>query len=108
MTEQVLPLDKEAYYDLLSFFVSSAFLLCHGEEDDEFYPSLRLMDGASRLTKAVISSGGFEGEQWPHEFVEKCEGGLNLLMTDPDAFVEFISESTRLLADEMKRRAAAQ
>ena len=105
MTEQVLPLDQEGYYDLLSFFVSSAFLLCHGEQDEELYPSLRLMDGASRLTKAVIASGGFEGERWPNEFLEKCEANRNLVMTDPEAFVEFINESTRMLADEMKRRA---
>jgi hypothetical protein len=108
MTEKVLPLEEEAYYDLLSFFVSSAFLLCHGEEDEAYYPTLRLMDGASRLTKAVIASGGFEDEPWPHEFVEKCEGGLNLLMTDPDAFVEFVSEATRMLAEGMKMRAGSQ
>ncbi len=106
MTEQVLPLDEEYFYDLLSFFVSSAFLLCHAEQDEKLYPSLRLMDGASRLAKYVIQSGGFENEEWPHQFIERCEAGLNLLMTDQDAFVEFINESTRMLADEMKRRAS--
>jgi hypothetical protein len=105
MTEQVLPLRAEDYYDLLSFLVSSAFLLCHGEHDEEFYPSLRLMDGASRLTKAIIAGGGLEDEGWAHAFVAKCEAGLNLLMTDPEAFVEFVDESTRMLAKEMKRRA---
>ena len=52
------------------------------------------MDGVGRLTRAAISSGGFEDEQWPHAFVGECEAGLNLLMTDPEAFIEFIDEST--------------
>ena len=105
MTEQVLPLDEEYYYELISFFVSSAFLLCHAEQDDRYYPSLRLMDGASRLTKYLIQSGAFEDEAWPHEFVERCESGLNLLMSDEEAFVAFITESTRMLAEQMKARA---
>lgn len=105
MTRQSLPLDEERFYELLSFLISSAFLMCHGEQDEEYYPALRLMDGANRLTKSVILSGGFEDEDWPHRFVEECEKGLNLVMTDQGAFVEFVNESTRMLANEMKRRA---
>jgi hypothetical protein len=108
MTGRVLPLDEECFYDLLSFFVSSAFLLAHGEEDEELYPSLRLMDGANRLTKCVIQSGGLEDAPWPHQFVEACEAGLNLLMTDQEAFVDFINESTRQLADAMREREESQ
>jgi hypothetical protein len=108
MTDQMLPLAEESYYDLLSFLVSSAFLLAHGEGDEELYPSLRLMDGAGRLTRAIISSGGFEDEDWPHQFLDKCEAGRNLLMTDQQAFVSFINESMTMLATEMKARATAQ
>jgi len=104
MTERLLPLDEERYYELLSFLVSSAFLLCHGEQDEAYYPSLRLMDGANHLTRSIIASGGFEGEGWPQQFVERCEAGLNLLMTDEEAFVDFVNESTRMLAREMKQR----
>lgn len=75
-----------------------------GEQYEELYPSLRLLDGAKRLTESIISSGGFEGESWPHSFVERCEEGFGLLMTDQEAFVEFISDSTRMLAIEMKKR----
>jgi hypothetical protein len=53
MTGRILLLDEECFYDLLSFFVSRAFMLAHGEEDEELYPSLRLIDGANRLTKCV-------------------------------------------------------
>jgi len=37
-------------------------------------------------------------------FLEKCEEGFDPLMTDQEAFVEFISDSTRMLAIEMKIR----
>jgi len=108
MTEHVLPLDEEQFYDLLSFFVSSAFLLCHAERDMEMYPAMRLMDGARRLAKSVIESGGFEDAQWPHQFVESCDASLGLLTSDQEAFVEFVSEATRMVADEMKERAVPQ
>ena len=104
MTGRILLLDEECFYDLLSFFVSRAFMLAHGEEDEELYPSLRLIDGANRLTKCVIQSGGLEDAPWPHQFVETCEAGLNLLMTDQEAFAEFITESTRQLADAKRPR----
>jgi hypothetical protein len=51
-----------------------------------------------------LQSGGLEDAPWPHQFVETCEAGLNLLMTDQEAFVEFITESTRQLADAKRPR----
>ncbi len=105
MSGQVLPLDEEQYYELISFFISSAYLMHHQEEQyEELYPSFRLLDGAKRLTESIISSGGFEDDVWPRSFVEKCEEGFELLMTDQAAFIEFIDESTRMLAIEMKKR----
>jgi hypothetical protein len=104
MTEGDLHLREQDYWDLLSFLVSSAFLLCHGERDEELYPSLRLMDAASRLTKAIISNGGFEDREWPQRFAESCDSSLDLVMTDEEAFVEFISQSTQMLAQAMKER----
>jgi hypothetical protein len=106
MTDQVLPLQEEDFFDLLSCLVSSAFLMCHGEQGAHLYPALRLMDGANRLAKAVISSGGFKDEPWLHKFVERCETGLNLLMTDPESFVEFVTESTGMLP-KTRRKARA-
>lgn len=46
-----------------------------------------------------------ENAPWPHQFVEPCEAGPNLLMTDQEAFLAFIDESTRMLATETRRRA---
>jgi hypothetical protein len=107
MTEHVLPIGEERFYDLLSFLVSSAFLLCQAEQDMKLYPSMRLMDGARRLTRSVIESGGFEDAEWPQKFVERCEASLNLLTSEQEAFVESVNEATRMVADEMKRRTAS-
>ncbi|MCJ7625950.1 MAG: hypothetical protein MUO76_20855 [Anaerolineaceae bacterium] len=104
MTKQVLPLGEEHYYDLNSFFVSSAYLMYMGEQEEDLYPSFRLMDAAKRLTEYIISSGGFKSESWPQSFLEKCEQGI-ALSSDKDAFIEFLNDSTRMLANEMKNRA---
>jgi hypothetical protein len=108
MTKKVLPLDEEYYYELISFFISSAFLMSTGEQDEDLYPSLRLMDSAKRLTEYIISSGGFEGESWPHTFLERCEQGIASMELSRDAFIEFLSNSTRLLATEMRNRAESE
>jgi hypothetical protein len=108
MSERTLPLQEGEYYDLLSFFMSTAFLLCHGEQDEEYYPAMRMVDAAKRLTRAVIASGGFEDEAWPQQFVEQLDQGLGLMGTDEEAFVAFVGESTLLLAREEKRRAMAE
>lgn len=107
VSDQELTLHEEDYFELLSFFVSSALLLTQSEAEDELYPSLRLMDGASRLTQTLIANGGFEDQSWPREFVEACETHLDLVMTDEEAFVSFIQQMTGKLALEMKRRSKA-
>ena len=104
MTDNILPLEEESYFDLISFFVSSAYLLHDSEAGDPLYPPLRLLEGATRLTKAIISSGGFANDTWPSSFVEKCEKGFDYLMTDREKFREFIGEATQMLAEEVKRR----
>ena len=108
MNEQALILREEDYFELLSFFVSSALLLTQSERDEELYPSLRLMDGARRLTQTLIENGGFQEEGWAHDFVEACDASLDLVMTDEAAFIAFIQEMTGKLAVEMKRRAAGR
>ena len=108
MSNRELTLREEDYFELLSFFVSSALLLTQSERDEELYPSLRLMDGARRLTQALLDNGGFEDQTWAHEFVEACDGSLDLVMTDDEAFVDFIQNMTGKLALEMKMRATAE
>ena len=106
MTERILPLDEAYFFDLMSFLVSSACELAHGEQDEEYYPSFRLMDGALRLARSVIMSGGYDDDDWLQSFVENAEQGLYHMGVDDEAFEAFIDQSTRSLAEEMKKRAA--
>ena len=104
MTEKGLLLHEEDFYEMLSFLVSSAYLMAQGEEFEELYPSLRLIDAAKRLTKYALESGGLEDESWAILFSNECEKGLELMEIDKEAFTEFLSTSTLMLAKEMKRR----
>jgi len=104
MTEKGLLLHEEDFYEMLSFLVSSAYLMAQGEEFEELYPSLRLIDAAKRLTKYALEGGGLEDESWAILFSNECEKGLELMEIDKEAFTEFLSTSTLMLAKEMKRR----
>lgn len=104
MIEKGSLLSEEQFYDLLSFLVSSAYLMAQGEELEELYPSLRLIDVAKRLSNFALDSGGLDDENWVKNFSNKCEKGLELMEIDKAAFTEFLSDSTLMLAKEMKRR----
>ena len=95
---------EEHYYELLSFLISSSYLLSQGEEFEELYPSLRLIDAANRLTKYALESGGLEDESWSRSFLIECEKGLDYMGVDNEAFRKFLIDSTRMLAKEMKKR----
>jgi hypothetical protein len=105
MTEKILPLREEKYYELISFLVSSAYLMGRGEQYEEGYPSMRLMDFACNLTQSIIDSGGFKEEEWPRIFLEKYEAGEPLLSTDYEAFLEHLNDVLSFTTDEMIRRA---
>ncbi|MGB6421113.1 MAG: hypothetical protein WBF05_04670 [Anaerolineales bacterium] len=104
MMDKNLVLQEEHFYKLLSFLISSAYLMSQGEEFEELYPSLRLIDAANRLTKYALESGGLEDESWPRSFIDESEKGLDLMGIDNEAFIGFLIDSTRMLAKEMKRR----
>jgi hypothetical protein len=105
MSEKNLPLSEEKYYELISFLVSSAYLMGKGEQYEEGYPSMRLMDFASNLTQAIIDSGGFKDEKWPRIFLEKYEAGESLLSTDYEAFLEHLNDVLSFTTEEVIRRA---
>lgn len=102
MTEKELLLREEDFYDMLSFLVSSAYLMSQGEEFEEFYPSFRLMDAACRLT--ALFRNEFEDGSWVKQFSDGCDEGLALMGRDNDAFADFLMNSTLMLAREMKKR----
>ena len=97
-------LQEEQFYELLSFLISSAYLMSQGEEFEELYPSMRLMDAANRLTKYTLESGGLEDESWLRSFLIESEKGVEFVGVDNEAFKEFLTHTTLTLAKEMKKR----
>ena len=95
-------LSEESFFDMLSFLVSSAYLMSEGEESEEFYPSFRLMDAAFRLVNLV--DGKFEDNSWVKNFSTDGEKGLDLMGIDNEAFAKFLLNSTVKLAKEMRNR----
>ena len=98
-------ISEENFFDMLSFLVSSAYLMSEGEESEEFYPSFRLMDAAYRLTNLV--KGKFEDDSWAKQFSKEGMKGLDMMGIDNEAFAEFLLNSTVKLAKEMKNRTEA-
>ena len=97
-------LQEEQFYELLSFLISSAYLMSQGEEFEELYPSMRLMDAANRLTKYTLESGSLEDESWLRSFLIESEKGVEFVGVDNEAFKKFLTNTTLTLAKEMKKR----
>ena len=102
MTEKRLSLREADLFGLLSFLVSSAYLLAQGEDSEELYPSFRMMDAACRLAAMCLPE--LEDRSWAQLLSSGCEQGLELAWSDSDVFVEYLSNSTRMLAKEMTKR----
>ena len=104
MSDKILPLSEEKYYDFISYLVSSALLMSQGEQYEEDYPSNRMLGFAKGLTEAIIESGGFGDDPWPQQFIEKfdIEGDL---WGDHTLHLEFLEGLINLMTDEMIRRA---
>jgi len=97
-------LTEEELYELLSFLVSSAHLLVNEPEN---YGSFRLIDAACRLVGFALEGGRLEDDQFLREFKEYADQKKLLLMTDQEAFLQYLEDATRDVAREMKRRADA-
>jgi len=102
MTNRQLTINEDQYFDLVSFIVSSAQLMHEGEQYEELYPSIRLMDIAARLTKIIADNGGFEGESWPQSFVENYKKSISLLDEDQKFLINFIQDTILELVNRMK------
>ena len=95
-------LTEEDLYELLSFLVSSAHLLVN---EPEHYGSFRLIDAACRLVGFALEGGRLEDEEFLREFKETADRNKLFLMTDQEAFLQYLEDATRDVAREMKRRA---
>jgi hypothetical protein len=104
MSKQTYTLSEDQYYEMMSFLISSAYLLYRGEQEVELYPSFRLMDAAQRLTAKIAANTELAEDGWPHIFMQSCEKNFDLMGIDDDAFKEFIDHTSLVLAKEMKKR----
>lgn len=101
MTEHRL-LSEEDVYELLAFLVSSAQLLV---DEPRLYGPFRLIDAGSRLLGLVLERGGTESE-FLSSFKRHLDASKMLAISDEKAFVEFLNDSSRRLARELRRRAS--
>ena len=102
---QRLVVTEEDLYELLSFLVSSAHLCV---VEPRFYGTFRLIDAACRLIGFALEGGQLEDDQFLCQFKEDADKRKLLLMTDEEAYFEFLEDATRKMAKEMKRRATGK
>jgi hypothetical protein len=101
---QRLVVTEEDLYELLSFLVSSAHLCV---VEPRFYGTFRLIDAACRLIGFALEGGQLEDDQFLRGFKEDADKRKLLIMTDEQAYFQFLEDATRKMAKEMKRRASA-
>ena len=102
---QRMVVTEEDLYEVLSFLVSSAHLCV---TEPRLYGTFRLIDAASRLMGFALKGGQLEDDQFLHELKEDADKRKFSLMTDEEAYFQFLEDATRKMAKEMKRRAAAK
>jgi hypothetical protein len=98
---QRMVVSEENLYELLSFLVSSAHLCV---TEPRLYGTFRLIDGACRLIGFALGSEQLEDDQFLREFKEDADRRKFLLVTDEEAYFQFLEDATRKMAKEMKRR----
>lgn len=99
---QRMVVSEEDLYEALAFLVSSAHLCV---VEPRFYGTFRLIDAACRLIGFALEGRQLEDDQFLREFKEDADRRKFLLMTDEEAYFQFLEDATREMAQEMKRRA---
>lgn len=98
-------LTEEDAFELLTFLVTSA----RGCIDEpETYGTFRLIDGASRLLGFLLKSEEVEDREFYSHIKEEIDEKKLWLVTDMEAYFHFLSEVTREVAKQLKRRAESQ
>lgn len=102
---QTKVLSEEEAFELLTFLVTSA----RGCVDEpETYGTFRLIDAASRLLDFLLKSEGVEDREFYSHLKEEIDEKKLWLMTDVEAYFNFLSEVTRKVARQLKKRAEGQ
>jgi len=102
---QRMVVSEEGLYEVLAFLFSSAHILVN---EPHLYGTFRLIDGASRLIGFALESGELEDEEFLGHLKEDVDERKFLLMTDEETYFKLLEESTRAMAKQMKKRAAAR
>ena len=102
---QTKVLSEEEAFELLTFLVTSA----RGCVDEpETYGTFRLIDAASRLLDFLLKSEEVEDREFYSHLKEEIDEKKLWLMTDEEAYFNFLSEVTRKVAQRLKRRSEGQ
>ena len=102
---QRMVVSEEGLFEVLAFLFSSAHILVN---EPHLYGTFRLIDGASRLMGFALESGQLEDQEFLRQLKEDVDQKKFLVMTDEDTYFKLLEDSTRAIAREMKRRAAAK
>jgi len=98
-------LTEDDAFELLTFLVTSA----RGCVDEpETYGTFRLIDAASRLLGFLLKGEGVEDGEFYSHLKEEIDEKKFWLVTDLEAYFNFLSEVTRKVAKRLKRRAESQ
>jgi hypothetical protein len=94
-------LSEDAAFELLVFLITSA----RGCVDEpQLYGTFRLVDGASKLIGFVLENHPQQSEGFLRDLKEEIDERKLSLMTDREGYIEFLSDITRKVAQELKRR----
>ena len=94
------PIDLERAYELLAHLVSSAEVSL---SEPQHYGSFRLIDAASRLVEALLATG--LQDPWLRDFGEDIDHKKVWMMTDREAYADFLAGASRAIAARLKERA---
>ena len=99
---QNLVLSEEDAFELLAFLITSA-RGCINEP--ETYGTFRLIDAASRMIGFVLESGQAEDAEFLRGLKDEIDQRKLWLMTDEEAYFQFLRDVTRKIARQLKVRA---
>ncbi len=98
---QRMVLSEDAAFELLVFLITSA----RGCVDEpKLYGTFRLVDGASKLIGFVLENHPQRSEGFLRDLKEEIDERKLSLMTDREGYIEFLSDITRKVGQELKRR----
>jgi hypothetical protein len=98
-------LSEEDLYEMLAFLFSSAHLLI---DEPRLYGTIRLLDAASRLMGFALDGTQLQDDQFLRQLKEDLDERKFLLLTDEEAYCQYLGELTLTIARQMKQCASGQ